>query len=263
MVGAVRPAERTSMVQAVTEKLRRFIVHSDLSSGDRLPSEAELLKQLRVSRPVLREAISRLAAIGLLSVRHGSGTFVAPREWLSSCVKMAGSAMTIEPRELLQFVEFRRVLESYAARNAAETATPEQIAGLEQTLEEALDVADQGSQGAMEADFRFHCMLVEIGGNRLMRGLLELLQEFIMVGMKRTQPAATIDSESAAIHRAIVKAIRSHSPKSAEDAVVAHMGLLAQRLEAASSNEDSGGAPMKAHGKKPTRGRLSRKGAKR
>ena len=56
MVEAIRRAERTSMVQAVTEKLRRFIVHSNLSSGDRLPSEAKLTKQLRVSRPVLREA---------------------------------------------------------------------------------------------------------------------------------------------------------------------------------------------------------------
>lgn len=241
MLGAVRPAERTSMVEAVTEKLRRFIVQNSLCSGDRLPSEAELMKRLRVSRPVLREAINRLAAIGLLSVRQGSGTFIAQREWLSSCMKLAGSAMTIEPRELLQFVEFRRVIESYAARNAAQTAKPEHVDALERTLEEALDVADHGSQKAMEADFRFHCLLVEIGGNRLMCNLLELLHEFILEGMKRTQPAAMIDPQSAAIHRAIVQGIRDRSPTAAEQAILAHMNLLAQRLHEAPDHEKQAG----------------------
>lgn len=230
-MGAIRPAERTSLVHAVTEKLRQFVVRGDLRSGDRLPSEAELMKRLRVSRPVLREAISRLAATGLLSVRHGSGTFVAEREWLSSCAKLAGSAMTIEPRELLQFVELRRALESHAARKAAALAGPEQVAALERTLEEALCVATQGSKRAMEADFRFHCMLVEIGGNPLMRNLLELLHEFILAGMVRTLPPAMVDPKSAAIHRAIVKAIADRKPDKAEQAVLAHMDLLAARLE--------------------------------
>lgn len=260
MVGAIRPTERTSMVQEVTEKLRRFIVHGDLSSGDRLPSETQLLAQLRVSRPVLREAINRLAAIGLLSVRHGSGTFVARRDWLSSCMKMAGSAMTIEPRELLQFVEFRRVLESYAARKAAEVAKPEQVTALDQTLRETLDAADRGSQSAMEADFRFHCLLVEIGGNRLMRGLLELLQEFIMAGMMRTQQDAMADPESAVIHRSILQAIRNHSPNSAEEAVLAHMDLLAKRLETASGSEKSVDGRGEGHGKKTTRTRSLKRG---
>ena len=235
MVEAVRPAARTSLVQAVADELRRLIVESGLHAGDRLPSEAALLKRLRVSRPVLREAISRLAAVGLLSVRHGSGTFVGGREWLSNCVKLAGSAMTIEPRELLQFVELRRALESHAARKAATVASPEQVAALEQNLEEAVCIAMQGSEQAMEADFRFHCMLVEVGGNPLMRSLLELLHEFILAGMVRTLPAVLVDPQSAAIHRAIVKAIAKHKPDEAAQAVLAHMDLLATRLEAASA----------------------------
>ncbi len=260
MVGAVRPAERTSMVQVVAERLQRFIVQSELRSGDRLPSEAELLKQLRVSRPVLREAISRLAAIGLLSVRHGSGTFVAGREWLSSCVKMAGSAMTIEARELLQFVEFRRVVECYAARNAAQTATPEQVADLEQTLQEALGTATRGSERAMEADFRFHCLLVETGGNRLMRSLLELLHEFIMVSMMRTQVPTAADPESALIHRAIVRAVRAHAPRAAERAVCAHMDLLAKRLEGAPGDAGSSDREVSVARKRPAGRGPSRRG---
>jgi GntR family transcriptional regulator, transcriptional repressor for pyruvate dehydrogenase complex len=233
----LRPLGRVPLVDTVTQHLRSLIIQGELQAGDRLPSEAELIKQLRVSRPVLREAVNRLAAVGLLSVRHGSGTFVARREWLASCTKLAGSAMAIEPKELLQFVEFRRVLESYAARRAAKAAQPEQVAALDRTLEEALGAAGRGSRRAMQADFRFHCMLVEIGGNRLMRSLLELLQEFIMVSMIRTQPPSLSDPESASIHRAIVQAIRDRSPQAAEHAVHAHMDLVASRLQAAPAGE--------------------------
>ena len=227
---------RTPLVETVAGRLRELIVHGGFQAGDRLPSEVELVKQFQVSRPVLREAVNRLAAIGLLSVRHGSGTFVADREWLSSCVKLVGSSMAIEPRELLQFLEFRRVVEGYAARMAAAVASPSQVAVLEQLLEEALSIAPQGSSQAMQADFRFHCMLVEIGGNKLMRNVMELLQEFIMVSMMRAQPVVRVDPASAEVHRAIAKAIRDHSPEAAERAIHAHMDLLARRLAAATDS---------------------------
>ena len=223
---------RTPLVETVAGRIRELVVHGGFQAGDRLPSEVELVKQLQVSRPVLREAVSRLEAIGLLSVRHGSGTFVADREWLSSCVKLVGSSMAIEPRELLQFLEFRRVVEGYAARMAAAVASPSQVAVLEQLLEEALSIAPQGSSEAMLADFRFHCMLVEIGGNKLMRNVMELLQEFIMVSMMRAQPIVWVDPEGAGVHRAIMRAIRDRSPEAAEQAVHAHMDLLAKRLAA-------------------------------
>lgn len=235
------PLNRVPLVDAVAERLRLLIVEGGFSAGDRLPSEVELMKKWQVSRPVLREAVNRLAAVGLLTVRHGSGTFVAEREWLSSCAKLVGSSMAIGPRELLQLVEFRRVLEGYAARKAALTAEPDQIAALDQALEAALGVVARRSPQAMEADFQFHCMLVEIGGNPLMRSLLELLHEFSMAGMKRTQPAAMSDPQGAAIHRAIVKAIRDRSPESAERAVHAHMDLLVARLEADAADRLSPG----------------------
>jgi GntR family transcriptional repressor for pyruvate dehydrogenase complex len=228
---------RTPLVETVAGRLRELIVHGGFQAGDRLPSEVELVKQLQVSRPVLREAVNRLEAIGLLSVRHGSGTFVADREWLSSCIKLVGSSMAIEPRELFQFLEFRRVVESYAARRAAAAAEPDQVAALEQLLEEALNVAPQGSSQAMQADFRFHCTLVEIGGNRLMRNVMELLQEFIMVSMMRAQPIVWVDPEGAGVHRAIMRAIRDRSPEAAEQAVHAHMDLLAKRLAAVDGDD--------------------------
>ena len=49
-------------------------------SGDKLPTENELSKELNVSRVTIRAALQRLRSIGLVESKHGKGTFVCPNE---------------------------------------------------------------------------------------------------------------------------------------------------------------------------------------
>lgn len=236
----LRPLNRVPLVESVATHLRELIVDGGFRAGDRLPSEAGLMQQLQVSRPVLREAVNRLAAIGLLSVRHGSGTYVAGREWLSSCTRLAGSSLVIGPQELLQFVEFRRVIESYAAPRAAEMITPEQLKELERLYERAMRLVPCEPHEVIESDLRFHGMLIEIGGNPLMRSMMELLQEFALASMKRTEAGASWSPEqveahnqaSRQLHADIMNAVRARDPKAAEQAIHAHMDLVTERLKA-------------------------------
>ncbi len=69
-------APREDLVSRVCGVLRAEIAAGRLAAGVRLPSEAELAKALKVSRPTLREATRVLAREGLLDIRHGVGTFV-------------------------------------------------------------------------------------------------------------------------------------------------------------------------------------------
>ena len=62
----VEPITRTSLVDVVIERIRQVIDEGGMTSGDRLPSESELVESLQVSRTVLREAIGRLETMGLL-----------------------------------------------------------------------------------------------------------------------------------------------------------------------------------------------------
>ncbi len=70
-------APRDDLVTRVCDALRAQIADHALPAGTRLPSEALLAKELKISRPTLREATRILARDGLLDVRHGVGTFVA------------------------------------------------------------------------------------------------------------------------------------------------------------------------------------------
>lgn len=75
--GAKERARQRSVL--VHDELRQRIGTGEFPVGSRLPSEPELAKELRVSRPTLREALRVLADEGLLLRRRGSGTYVAER----------------------------------------------------------------------------------------------------------------------------------------------------------------------------------------
>src|SRR5579863_7545510 len=70
------PVARSSVVDAVADRLRGEILAGRLPAGSRLPSERELSLALGVNRLTLRAALARLEALGLVETRHGASTLV-------------------------------------------------------------------------------------------------------------------------------------------------------------------------------------------
>jgi GntR family transcriptional regulator, transcriptional repressor for pyruvate dehydrogenase complex len=99
----LKPVLRRSSVDQVVERIRDVITEQMLAAGERLPGELELVEQLQVSRPVLREALARLQGLGLIEIQRGNGTFVASRDRLANCVQLLRTAVTLAPRELLSY----------------------------------------------------------------------------------------------------------------------------------------------------------------
>jgi GntR family transcriptional repressor for pyruvate dehydrogenase complex len=221
---------RSSLVEAVEDRLRHVVEQGQLQPGDRLPTESELAVQLGVSRTVLREAVGRLETIGVLTVRRGRGTFVGDRSSLKNCVKLVTSAMAISPKELLKFLELRSAIEYYAVRKAAETASDEQVAELQAACH-GIDAEGHDDLEAMHRDLGFHLKLVEFTGNELMHNVMEVIQRFALAGMVQTTPTPRDRADSRCRHGAIVAAIRAHNPVAAEDAMRAHMNGTRRRLE--------------------------------
>ncbi len=69
--------EHSRTADEVVEQIETLILEGVLSTGDRLPGERELSRQFDVSRPILRDALKLLEARGLITTRHGGGTYVA------------------------------------------------------------------------------------------------------------------------------------------------------------------------------------------
>jgi GntR family transcriptional repressor for pyruvate dehydrogenase complex len=232
----LKPIARSSLVDTVVDQIRNLIEHGHLAAGERLPSESELVERLCVSRSVLREAVSRLETMGLVSVQRGRGMFVGDPRSLSSCVQMVRTAMAISPREMEQFAEFRAAIECISARKAAERATPEDLAELEERLRQ-IDLTDDYHE-SIRRDFYFHHKIVEMTGNALMTNVMEVIQQFVLAGMVQTTPAPRNREGSQKLHRSIFEAIKSGDPDAAEKAMQTHMDMVAVALQRAEKQRE-------------------------
>ena len=231
----LRRVDNESLVDTVVEALRNYIARQGLSAGDRLSPEPILVEQLGVSRTVLREAVGRLQTIGLLDVQHGRGTFVASGAALASSAKLMRSALEISPKELMKYFEFRAVIESFAARRAAEIGTNEDFAELTKLCAQ-IDAEDQDYVDSVRTDFNFHYKLIEISGNELMMNVMKVLQEFILAGMVKTTAEPRDKEYSRKIHRELLRAILSRDPNIAGDAMDRHMKLSEHSLRTMSES---------------------------
>ncbi|MCE9564566.1 MAG: FadR family transcriptional regulator [Planctomycetes bacterium] len=222
--------ERQSTADIVVERITQVIRHHRLSAGDRLPGEHELVEQLKVSRPVLREALARLQSMGLVDIQRGRGTFVGNATSLANCVRLLRSAVTISPEELQAYAELRSAIEVQAARQAAECATADDVGELTALLKQ-LDDDELPYAEALEIDFRFHRKLLDIAGNPLMQNIMEVIYEFVLTQMARTTPSQIENQLGRRLHKAILTAVRNHNPNAAERAMQQHMQAVLKRLK--------------------------------
>ncbi|HVJ92790.1 MAG TPA: GntR family transcriptional regulator [Labilithrix sp.] len=141
-LAAIGPVARSSVVDAVSDRLRNEILAGRIAAGSRLPSERELSLALGVNRLTLRAALARLEAMGLVSTRHGSGTEVVSwrdRAGLDALPMVMSSIDRGEPAwlELLtSLLEVRRILVSEAVALAAERHSEEDLVEMQRVAAE-------------------------------------------------------------------------------------------------------------------------------
>lgn len=73
---ALRPVARRLVPDEVFDQILSEVVEGEIAAGESLPSERRLAEVLGVSRPAVREALSRMAQARLVDVRHGGATTV-------------------------------------------------------------------------------------------------------------------------------------------------------------------------------------------
>ena len=119
-----------NLAHDLVEKLTQSILLGQLSPGDKLPSENSIVQEHGVSRTVVREAISKLQASGLVETRHGIGTFVIER------VAEQGLRLNVDTAlGVRSILELRLGLETQAAALAAQRRTETQVLQMRQALD--------------------------------------------------------------------------------------------------------------------------------
>ncbi|GEM46844.1 FadR/GntR family transcriptional regulator [Deinococcus cellulosilyticus] len=163
------PLARQHLGESVAQKMADWIQQKRLLPGDRLPSENELIERFGVARTVIREAIAKLRALGIVEVYQGKGAFVAelPIELLLSRIRRLKPS-----RDGGQHLwEVREMLELQVVALATERCSMTDIATLEQALEQERKALEQGSNGADE-DAHFHLLLAKSTHNPVLEDIV-------------------------------------------------------------------------------------------
>lgn len=162
------------------------MIHSQrLTAGDALPSERNLAQLLQVSRPSLREALHILQAQGVVTIRHGQGTFVAE----PLLAQELRSKMMMETPDFDELFDAREALEVPASRWAASRATKEDVRSLRVILNQiaAITMSTPVNYELLQnLDAKFHLTIVEIAGNRFINQTLGVLHEVMQMSMQTT-----------------------------------------------------------------------------
>lgn len=150
------PIERTSLSQAVYERLRDGIVAGELASGTKLPSERVLSETLGVNRGAVREALKRLEQARLVAVRHGGAAQVldyqatAGLDLLSELLFREGHLDAAVARGV---IEMRACLGPEIARRCAERGGELAAERVERIVAELAATADLSERQALSLEF--------------------------------------------------------------------------------------------------------------
>lgn len=211
--------------EAVANYLERDILSGQFEPGERLPSERQLAESLKVSRPIVREALRSLAERNLVEVRPGRGTFVLDPESaaagnrLDSVYQMSRAT----PRDL---VEARLMLECTAAEMAAERASETDLAVIETAVtmcEESPTIIER-----IRYDLSFHLAVARAAHNPVIETMFTSISDLAVELMFRSLSDPQVTKMSLPYHREVLDAIRNHDGDGANESMSGHLRVASQ-----------------------------------
>ncbi len=224
-----KPIKHTKISNEIINQIKSLIAQGLLKPGDRLPPERELVKELGVSRPSLREALNSLIAMGFLEIK-GKRTFV--KSMASGSIQEPISLMLkADVQKIFDLIEVRKAIETWAAFHAAQKATEEDIKQLEDILHKMKRAYQEGKPWEKE-DADFHLGIAQSTHNpiqaHIMFSIHDLLRESVAkVFRDRNKVKKLIDQ-----HDRIFNAIKNHSPERAREKTLEHLNYVESEVKA-------------------------------
>lgn len=216
----LKPIRRTKISDQVCEQMQQMILDGAWKPGQKIPSESELAEQFGISRMSVREAISKMSAIGLLESRFSEGNYVK-EIGAEVCINAILPAAYINDNTISEVLEFRSVMEAKTAGIAARRAGPDDVRELEECLREM-----EGAAGDLEAfaraDLDFHIKLACITRNSLLAACMHMVRDVLGRHMERLVDRRGYES-GIRDHRKIAEAVRNHDEEGASALMEEHI----------------------------------------
>ena len=220
-----RPALHKEIVQSLTEK----IISGELPPDSLLPPERELIRQLGVSRTVVRESIKFLESKGLVRIERGRGTIVQEPH-PDTITDLLRLLLRRREARIEQLLELRAILEVGIAGLAAERRTGEHLEAMQHELEVMRHKPGE-PEGYVYADVRFHAAIAKAAQNPLLLPLLQPLEELLLESRLVTFSGPRVVKIRTSQHEEIYNRIAARDSAGARAAMRRHLADTMRDLE--------------------------------
>lgn len=214
------PILPVSMTEVAEERIRQYLKKKKLRPGDPIPSEAELSERLKVSRNVIREALSRFRMLGLIEARKKRGMVLTTPDIFSGLERVLDPNLLGEDT-LKDIFGMRLVIEMGLAELLFMHKTKEDIAALEEMVKDKR--YDGNSPFKLAHEVEFHGKLYEISRNetlqRFQKLLLPIFQSVIDLKTNSKTPRRT----GSVGHKQLVEILKKGNPEKFRKGMYEHL----------------------------------------
>ncbi|MCF8564125.1 FadR family transcriptional regulator [Alicyclobacillus tolerans] len=217
----VKSVQRNTLTKQVLDRIVELLLSGQVKPGDKLPPEMELMDKLDVSRPVLREALSSLETLGVITRKTRGGTFINRK--IGSQPFSVMLALSID--NLPAVMEARRVLELGLVTLAAEKITDSQLQELKETITK---IATSTDNNYGEFDKRFHRIIAVSANNPVVEGMIDSLliaHDKMSRHIRFRERDLTVEH-----HTAIYNALAAHNPEAAFTQMYRHLKYVQDKI---------------------------------
>ncbi len=225
----VQSVHRSTLSKQVVEQIVQLLVNGQKKPGDKLPPEMELMEELGVSRPVLREALSALETLGVITRKTREGTFFNSKIGTHPFSVMLALATDNVPA----IIEARMALELGLVTMAAEKITDKELEKLKATID-VIANSEDGDYG--EADKEFHMIIAYSANNPIIEGMIDSL----LITHNKINSLIRVREKERTVeyHKAIYAALEARDPHDAFLQMYKHLDFVRQKLLQHSSSEE-------------------------
>jgi GntR family transcriptional repressor for pyruvate dehydrogenase complex len=227
----LKPVTRTTMSEQVAMQIAAMISEGLWKPDDKLPSEAELCRILKVGRSTLREALKMISFVGIVRMRAGWGTYVNPTYKQHFKGMFAPRVPAVEEKTVLDICEARLILECELAAFCAERATEEELHNLENIVTQLQSHDQLSEERILDLDMSFHLGIAAGSKNQVLVQAYESVHEYVAEFARKTQRLQGSHERMHAQHAAIFSALKERNPSKARAMMRKHVRTSKETFE--------------------------------
>ncbi len=214
--------------EQIADRLLAAIAVGVLYPGEKLPGERELAERLNVSRPTVRLALGRLAALGVIDSRRGRGGGTFVREIRPHTEEARALINTLGPiwSEMEALLDYRSLIHQLIARTAALRHTADDDRALREALEAY--AAAEGATDSRRADHHLHDTVAAAARNPHLRRLSQELTAVVNLGFPADPYSEELHERALQQHTALVEAISDGDPDGAAAIAARHFDVTSR-----------------------------------